>query len=103
MDKKVIITIGWCQCYIVTLGVKGDSGEPGPRGLRGAVGKLHIMMLLTSIHNFYIMKIASLWIQPYDVNNYYYLMSESKQGLWHLATKYAYLENCYFLYVPVLL
>ena len=84
MDKKVIITIEWCQCYIVTLGVKGDSGENGPRGPRGprgAVGKLHIMMLLTSIHNFYIMKIASLWIQPYDVNNYYYLMSESKQGL----------------------
>ena len=30
------------NCYIVSLGVKGDTGEPGVRGPRGIVGKMYL-------------------------------------------------------------
>ena len=50
MDKKAIITIQWwCHCYIVCVGVKGDTGEPGARGPRGIVGKAHINHLYKDI------------------------------------------------------
>ena len=39
MDKKVFVTVDFvCHCYNVSLGVKGDTGDPGFRGPRGLTG-----------------------------------------------------------------
>ena len=42
MDKKVITILEWYDCYIMSLGVKGDTGDPGARGPRGLVGKMYL-------------------------------------------------------------
>ena len=52
------ITLGWCHCYVVSLGVKGDTGEPGVRGHRGLVGKMHLYQNICK------RKAATLWLQP---------------------------------------
>ena len=39
MAKKVIVTVDFvCHCYNVSVGVKGDTGDPGVRGPRGLTG-----------------------------------------------------------------
>ena len=55
MDKKVIMTTEWYHCYIVSLGVKGDTGDPGTRGPRGIVGKMHIHLYddIVYQHNYF--------------------------------------------------
>ena len=55
-------TLGWCHCYIVSLGVKGDTGEPGVRGRRGLVGKMHLYLFTNRI-------LAKEKQQPCDYNH----------------------------------
>ena len=38
MVKKVIIISEWGHCCIVSLGVKGNSGDPGSPGIHGTPG-----------------------------------------------------------------
>ena len=33
-----------CHCYNVSLGIKGDTGDPGVRGPRGFIGKMCLHM-----------------------------------------------------------
>ena len=60
MDKKVIIILEWCHRYIVSLGVKGNSGDPGSagipgdpgiRGPRGFTGKTLIIQVISCTHD----------------------------------------------------
>ena len=59
MDKKAIIILGWCRCYIVSLGVKGNSGDPGSdgdpgtRGPRGLTGKTIIIQVISYTYIWY--------------------------------------------------
>ena len=48
MDKKVIVALDFvCHCYNVSVGVKGNSGDPGVRGPRGLTGKIYSIGVFT--------------------------------------------------------